>query len=610
MSQLSAAAQQLFDALPLDGEKRGNVGLSEELALGANDYALAQDELLEMGLVEFGRGGSVGRRNEATRDPLSTEVSEVARQILNTLPQDGSRVGNISFRRDLGLSQSVYDDGKAELVRLGHVILGSGRGGSIRRKQDVDNSAAGYYSRTPLTATQAEASARAADPAEPIEETDELIMSDDSGSDDFDAVDAPQADERHIFSDKSDPSVHELYIRYKEGDLILQPDFQRQFVWDVIKCSRLVESAILEVPLPMIYLSEEADGREAVIDGQQRLTSFFKFLDAEYALRSLAVLSDLNGSRFVDLDRLIQNKIKRCSIRVTTIKKESSEELRFEIFERLNTGAMALNDQELRNCIYRGPYNELLRELSQGPEFRAAVGIKRVEKRMRDVELVLRFAAFFHASYLSYKPPIRRFLNDDMKRYRMISPSDEKDLRSAFKNSVAIIRSLFGEHAFRRLYRGSAEAHGGGWEKTTFSASLFDVLMYSFAHRDKNLVYRHLDEIREAFLDLMTQNDEFIETIERGTSNKSMITKRFDLWRAALDKILSGDSAETRCFTYELKQELYENDATCALCGQRIQVIDDAAVDHVEQYAHGGRTVPENARLTHRYCNWARPRND
>ncbi len=402
-----------------------------------------------------------------------------------------------------------------------------------------------------------------------------------------------------------------LYIRYKEGDLILQSDFQRQFVWDVSKCSRLIESAILEVPLPMIYLAEEEDGREAVIDGQQRLTAFFNFLDAVYALRSMTVLQELNGSYFKDLDRAIQNKIKRCSLRTTTIKKESSENLRFEIFERLNTGAVSLNDQELRNCIFRGRYNELLKELSHDSEFRAAVGIKRVERRMRDVELVLRFAAFFHASYLNYRPPMRRFLNDDMKRFREISRSDEQELRTAFKNSVAIIRTLFGKHVFRRLYRGTSEEHTGGWEQKTFSASLYDVLMFSFARSDKNTVYRNLDEIRETFLDLLTQNDEFIETIERGTSNKVMITRRFDLWRTALEKLLDHETTpETRCFSYKLKEELYENDPTCTLCGQRIQMIDDASVDHIEQYAHGGRTIPENARLTHRYCNWARARSD
>jgi hypothetical protein len=108
----------------------------------------------------------------------------------------------------------------------------------------------------------------------------------------------------------------------------------------------------------------------------------------------------------------------------------------------------------------------------------------------------------------------------------------------------------------------------------------------------------------------MTKDDDFIETIERGTSNKVMIIRRFDKWRLTLDSILSTQESEPRCFSMRLKKELFDNENTCSICNQRIQSIDDAAVDHITQYWKGGRTIPENARLTHRFCNWARPRKD
>jgi hypothetical protein len=230
---------------------------------------------------------------------------------------------------------------------------------------------------------------------------------------------------------------------------------------------------------------------------------------------------------------------------------------------------------------------------------------------MRDVELVLRFAAFYHASYLNYAPPIRRFLNRDMIKYQNMSEADEKELIAAFKNAVHNVKTLFGRHAFRRFYKGNQSHPDGTWEARTFSASIYDVLMYSLSRLEKQLVHRHLEEIREAFIYRMTADDVFVETIERGTSNKQMITKRFDIWRRQLDEILgTSEPNNPRCFSFELKQQLYEQDNKCGLCGQRILTIDDAAVDHIEQYWRGGLTIPPNARLAHRYCNWARSKND
>ncbi|MDG1454067.1 MAG: HNH endonuclease, partial [Methylophilaceae bacterium] len=109
---------------------------------------------------------------------------------------------------------------------------------------------------------------------------------------------------------------------------------------------------------------------------------------------------------------------------------------------------------------------------------------------------------------------------------------------------------------------------------------------------------------------LMTEAQAFVDAIELSTSSVQAVTTRFDKWRAMLQSILGINQKEPRCFSYKLKEELIKKDPTCAMCGQRIQSIDDSAIDHVVQYWMGGKTIPENARLTHRYCNWARPRNE
>jgi hypothetical protein len=345
-----------------------------------------------------------------------------------------------------------------------------------------------------------------------------------------------------------------------------------------------------------------------VIGGQQRLTALFRFLDNQLSLSGLKARPDLNGKQFKDLDKPTQRLVRGCSLRTVVFKNESDENLRFEIFERLNTGAVPLNNQELRNCIYRGPYNELLIKLSADPDFMWLMGFSGPEKRFRDVEYVLRFAAFFHATYLRYKPSMSRFLTEDMAEYHKISAQKANELQAAFKNSVALVRSLLGKNAFKRFYRGDSKMPGGRWEAKQFNASLYDVLMNQFATANKNSVMGNLDAIREALIVLMTEDQEFIDGIELSTSSVKAVRTRFDKWRMALDAILATTVKQPRCFSRALKQSLYEANSTCGICGQHIYDLDDAAVDHIEMYWLGGKTIPENARLAHRYCNWARPK--
>lgn len=439
---------------------------------------------------------------------------------------------------------------------------------------------------------------------------EEIILDDEKDEDEPDDL----SGKRKIYTEQGDPEVDSLHRRFIKGRLNIQPVFQRQFVWDKIKCSRLIESVLLDIPIPIIYLSEEKDGKENVIDGQQRLTAFFSFIDgklpdnSEFKLSGIKVFTELNGKKFNQLSEELQEKITTYKIRVIKFKKESDGDLQFEIFARLNTGSVPLNDQELRNCVFRGRFNELLKELSQDKDFKYLLGIATPDRRMKDRELVLRFAAFYFNTYLKYNAPIKKFLNDAMEKYQNISSTDELNLRNAFKNTISIILSLLDKNAFKRFYRGDDKNKNGKWESQKFNVSLFDILMYSFALEDKHIVFQNLDRIREALIDLMTTDQDFIDSIELSTSSKKAVTTRFDKWRFALQAILGIGTKEPRCFTYSLKKELFESNDTCAICGNKIFNIDDAAIDHIEQYWTGGKTIPENARLTHRYCNNARPR--
>lgn len=443
-----------------------------------------------------------------------------------------------------------------------------------------------------------------------IEHEEEILL-----DNEFDIDEAENlSDKRKIYTEQGDLEIESLLGKFKRGRLNIQPEYQRQFVWDKVKSSHLIESALLDIPLPMVYLSEEKDGKENVIDGQQRLTSFFSFIDGklpdgnDFKLSGLKVFTELNGKKYSELSDELQDKIRYYKIRTIKFKKESDNDLQFEIFARLNTGSVPLNDQELRNCVYRGKFNDLLKELTQDNDFKYLLGLSNADKRMKDRELVLRFAAFHFYTYLNYKAPIKNFLNHTMEKYQNISDNDAQDLRNAFKNTVQIIKTLLDKNAFKRFYRGDEKNKNGKWEPLKFNVSLYDILMYSFAREDKNTVYQNLDCIREALIDLMTTDQEFIDSIELSTSGVKAVTIRFDKWRMTLQNILGINTKEPRCFTYTLKKELFDANRTCSICHNHISNIDDSAVDHIQQYWTGGQTIPENARLTHRYCNNARPR--
>jgi len=442
---------------------------------------------------------------------------------------------------------------------------------------------------------------------------EELII--DGEPENGDELNLPSS-QREVLTRPSDPQVTSLHAKSQKGKLVLQPEFQRQYVWDRKKASRLIESVLLRVPLPIIYLSEQPDGKEYVIDGQQRLTSLFSFIEGKFPngepfrLIGLTAYKELNKKSFSEIPDELQDRITEYSLRTVTLLKQSDSALKFEIFERLNSGSEPLNDMELRNCIYRGPYNALLKELAAEPDFRALLGLSSADKRMRDVELVLRFASFFHGTYLKYTSPMKRFFNQDMEAHQNISDAQAEHLRKAFKNALQNVRSLLGaKHAFKRYYPGDAKNPTGRWETKKFNASLFDVLMGVLWDKDKNQVMAALDTLREGWMDLMVSNADFRESIEHGTSSQDMVKRRFDLTRNLFEKILRNHRVQPRCFSRKLKESLFEENPTCALCNQAISEIDDSAVDHIEQYWMGGQTIPENARLTHRYCNSARPRN-
>jgi hypothetical protein len=411
---------------------------------------------------------------------------------------------------------------------------------------------------------------------------------------------------RNVVWQPKDFSTKELYDMWKEGELNIQPEFQRFEVWDSTKKSRLIESALLDVPIPPIYLAEENDNKYSVVDGQQRLRAFFDFFDGHLALRGLLVLRELNGKKFAELEKEDKSSLWRFTPHAIIIKKESHPDIKFEIFERFNTGSVKLNDQELRNCIYRGEYNNLLKELSENRDFQLLLGLNKPHKRMVDRELILRFFAFWHNTYLRYEPPMKSFLNNEMSRFRNLNEEEKEKMRKLFKKSIDLTETVFGENSFRRFQVGNETDPNGMWEKRKINKALFDIVMYGFVDYEKHQIVPNSDAIREELIWLMTHDQEFIDSITLSTNDKSRVLTRFEKWLGALRKIVGYPQKEPRNFSLEIKKTLYQNNPTCRICGQKIHELDDAEVDHVDFYWRGGKTILSNARLVHRYCNRVR----
>lgn len=421
---------------------------------------------------------------------------------------------------------------------------------------------------------------------------------------------------KKIISEESNPTIETLFKNYKDGELILHPQYQRNFVWDKQKASNLIESILLNISIPPIYTSDNGEYEE-VIDGQQRLKSIFSFIEGtfpttnkDFKLSKLKILKDLSGKKFQDLEKKFKREIRKKPLKFVTVKSNQEdfdqENIKFEMFERLNTNITRLNDQELRNCMYRGKYNDFLKKMAEYDDFQYIIYKPTFKKRMKDIELVLIFYAFYHTNYVQYKGNTKQLLNEDMLRNRVkLSDRDLQDLEKQFKKSVSLIKHIFDKNAFK-FFTINDETKVGSFG-SRLNVGLYEILMYWFTPYKKNQIIPYSDLIREELLNLEIHNSEFIDSITgSGTTSKDKVFTKFEIWGETIKGIVSYPKSEPRSFSYKLKEDLYNEDSTCQLCSQKIHNIDDAEVDHITCYWKGGKTVPNNARLTHRFCNRAR----
>ncbi len=422
-------------------------------------------------------------------------------------------------------------------------------------------------------------------------------------------------DNRKIIWQAKDFSIREFSSMLQDGDLELQPQYQRKYVASPNIASKLIESILMDVPIPVIYLAEENDGSYSVIDGQQRLTSFISFINGKYPdgelfkLTGLKVLKELNRKQFSDIEKEYQNKIRKTTLHTIIIKKESNDDVKFEIFERLNTGSIKLNEDEIRNTVYRGEYINLLAELEENETFHQLVKKDNFKNRMIYRGMILRFFALSEKSYLNYVPSMKQFCNKELRDNRNLSDEKIKEYKNRFLDCLDMVKVVFGENSFRR-YIPMNDNEPGYWATSRINMALFDIQLCGFVNYSKNDVLRNADFIRESMLDLMKNNQTFIDSILIQTSDRNVLKTRFKIWLEKLEEIIGDVNYQSRTFSFQTKKELFNKNPVCSISGQRILSIDDCEVDHIIPYSKGGKTELSNAQLVLRYFNRAKNNNE
>lgn len=274
----------------------------------------------------------------------------------------------------------------------------------------------------------------------------ELVVDPDSGENDNVSV-------RYLISTYGSDMPVESLVRRIEREDIFVPDFQRKFVWNHGQASRFVESLILGLPVPGIFLFREPDTRKLmVVDGQQRLltlSSFFGGLIRERKFRLIQVSEEFEGKTYDDLSEEDRRALDDAIVHATIFRQDEPTGDRssvYSVFERLNTGGSALHPQEIRSCVYRGPLVALLEDLAKDENWRQLYGPP--SPRKRDEEIILRFLAL-HNSLDTYRSPMKRFLNDFSESHRDWSEGAGPPFPTQFRGAVRAVSEAIGRPAFR-----------------------------------------------------------------------------------------------------------------------------------------------------------------
>jgi len=327
-------------------------------------------------------------------------------------------------------------------------------------------------------------------------------------------------EQRRLVTDTFDFTVSTIVAALDEKSIMI-PEFQRHYVWSLEQAARLIESLIIQCPIPPMYLNEEADERLTVVDGNQRLLSIYNYIKGNYELRGLRTYPDLNGYFFGGLDPRFQRHIVSRPLRFITIKKETHPQIKFDVFERINSGSVKLSPQELRHGIYYGSLIKTVDSITDEQWWRKLASQGK-DQRMRSAELVIRFWAFRYEQN-KYEKPLEVFLNQFVKRNRSATQSQLEIWTTELRDVSDIVTRLFGDMAFRTV-------DSRGMVSKLINSALFDAEMVGVStFGDRNVLREYpVDKFRKNLREFLMTQQEFIQAVSRATSDEKSVLTRIE----------------------------------------------------------------------------------
>ena len=317
--------------------------------------------------------------------------------------------------------------------------------------------------------------------------------------------------------------VEQLISRIKHREIDLAPDFQRQAgIWNDERKSRLIESLLLRIPLPVFYVAADESEKWSVVDGIQRMTTIYDYVTGKFPLKRLEYLTKLNECTHDELRRPLQRRISETQLIVNVIESGTSPDVLFNVFRRINTGGMTLNGQEIRHALNPGPVRDYLKKLAESNEFKKATDGSINPKRMADRECVLRFLAFYITPWEDYSSSdLNGYLVRTMQEVNDMSECERDNFAADFRRAMLAAFDIFGENAFRKPSNG---------RRSPINKGIFEAWSIQLAHclpeQISTLVGRR-DDVQCRFKKLMTEDGDFLEAISYATGSPQNVQKRF-----------------------------------------------------------------------------------
>lgn len=341
-----------------------------------------------------------------------------------------------------------------------------------------------------------------------------------------------KAKERTVRTQNIEYDLETLVKKIQKNVIKLNPEYQRKHRWSDAFSSRLIESLILNIPIPIVYISQDIDvddeieedvARYSVIDGQQRLTAIYNFFKNKYALEDMEVLNELNGLKYNELPPFLIRRLEERSIKCLRIDSTIDTQVKYDIFERLNSGSVKLEAQELRNATCRGPFKTMIKDLSKTADFVELCNLNPDSdkvKKMEDEELVLRFFALsYNEGYKEYKGKFKNFLTSKMNDFNLLETVELEKMKTSFTNVFSKIKATFGSKPFQKYRSENGELS----LMSNFNAAVYDSVIVA-VNNNLSSTKGTSENLHSLFHD-----KDFFASIEGSVNDSKKITTRIDM---------------------------------------------------------------------------------